>query len=285
MRRLERRNQWFREKEEERLRKEEEIRRAKEEEERAAAEARRKEREVEEEKRRIQFEKQRAKEEEAERKIKEERERIAREAAAVEREREREKITEKDREPWRAGAWRGGGGASERSERQNDSSWRTGSASAWSRNAVITSTGTTEKWNRSGGGPDEERSRGGDFRRGNDREERRDDRRGGDRDFRRENRREDRDNVSNWRDSIRPNDRENRRQGGERRDRVDRGDRVDRDRERGNESGKDSVNWRTERSAPREDKDNKPASRRQEQQSEKEWRSGDDAGWTNVRRR
>lgn len=198
LRREQRRQEWLREKEEERMRKEEEIRRAKEEEERAIAEARRKEREAEDEKRRIQYEKQRAKEEEAERRIQEERERLAREVAA-ERDGEREKQTDKGRDVWRArgdradrgdrgdrGAaaentseWRRGGAQSnvererpsERKEGGEDggSSWRTrrDEPAAPAREGGAA---RDDKWRR--GGPGDERPRGGDFRRGGDRDER-----------------------------------------------------------------------------------------------------------------
>ncbi|GBP07379.1 Eukaryotic translation initiation factor 3 subunit A [Eumeta japonica] len=237
LRREQRRQQWLREKDEERMRKEEEIRRAKEEEERAIAEARRKEREAEEEKRRIQYEKQRAKEEEAERRIQEERERLAREVAA---EREREKPTEK---PWRP---RGGERDTGREERGVDSSdWRRGTysvrererpnerretgeaandSSSWrvrreqepapARSAAGTGAGAREdKWRRGGGTADDERAgRGNDNRqRGGERDERP---RGGDRDERpRAGDRDDRPRgASNWRDAARPSDRDNRRQ-------------------------------------------------------------------------
>lgn len=279
MRREQRRQQWLREKEEERMRKEEEIRRAKEEEERALAEARRKEREAEEEKRRIQYEKQRAKEEEAERRIQEERERLAREVAA---EREREKGADKvwrargdrDRGERDAGRgerggdndWRRGGAAhAERerpAERKDDresgadgGSWRVRREPQESAPARPAAGGRDDKWRRGGGADEERGGRGGEFRRGGgdrDREERPrggEFRRGGgdrDRDDRREGRRDEQPSSGNWRDAPRPSDRDNRRPGGDR-DRRDRG--------AGGAGGKDSGNWRTERPAPREEKE------------------------------
>lgn len=277
LRREQRRQQWLREKEEERMRKEDEIRRAKEEEERAVAEARRKEREAEEEKRRIQYEKQRAKEEEAERRIQEERERLAREVAA---EREREKPVEKiwrprggdrERDPGREerGAensdWRRGNNPVRDRERPTErretgeatnegSSWRVRrdqeSAPARSAAGGGAAAGVREdKWRRGGGTDEQERGtgRGGDFRPRGDRDDRPrggEFRRGGerDRDDRRDNRREEQFSGSNWRDAARPSDRDNRRQGGDRRDRAGPG-------------GKDSGNWRTERPAGRDEKE------------------------------
>lgn len=89
-RREERRQNWLKEKEDEKKRREDEIRKAKEEEERIEKERRAKERDAEQEKLRIQGEKQRAKEEEAERKIQEDRENIAR-------------ITQREKDNWRSG--------------------------------------------------------------------------------------------------------------------------------------------------------------------------------------
>lgn len=113
LRREQRRQQWLREKEEERMRKEEEIRRIKEEEERVIAEARRKEREAEEEKRRIQYEKQRVKEEEAERRIQEERDRLAREDNT-----DRTKPADKGRDAWRTRGGDRDAGRGERGDRE-----------------------------------------------------------------------------------------------------------------------------------------------------------------------
>uniref|UniRef100_A0A1L8E6Y9 Putative eukaryotic translation initiation factor 3 subunit a n=1 Tax=Haematobia irritans TaxID=7368 RepID=A0A1L8E6Y9_HAEIR len=275
LRREQRRKQWLREKEEERLRKEEEIRRAKEEEERAIAEARRKEREAEDEKRRIQYEKQRAKEEEAERRILEERERLARE---VERE-EREKNTDKGR----GDVWRARGERAERAS-DNPSEWRRGAASnaererpserkefegndgnsSWRTRRDVEpsnkprdgpSGGRDDKWRR--GGPTDERPRG-DFRRN--------DRPAGN-DFRRDERR-DNNTGGSWRDAPRqPSDRENRR--------PDRRDRAD----RGGAGAQDSGSWRTERPSGRDEKE-KP-----KREQDKENKAGDDGEWTNVRRR
>lgn len=238
-RREERKRQWLREKEEERLRKEAEARRLIEEEERAKAEARRKEREAEEEKRRIQYEKQRAKEEEAERRIQEARERVAqasrsvaapaaastsewrRGAGVADRDREREREKERDREYETEDILE-----SKDIETEKTGSWR-------ARNDGESTTRTTavrptERWRR---GPDTEdvRSRGEDFRRrGGDRDRDRDRefRRGGDRDIRRGG---ERDNLRGDRDSFRGGDRDNFRA-------------SDRDQVRGGERS----NWRDE---------------------------------------